>query len=90
MDKTEFIRRYGELKQQINLLKKEYIESNITFPVGTKVKVTTSEGKSRVGIVTDTIVDVYDVVPYVMQLTNNGEVSKRRIIVYPDDTVERI
>ena len=39
MDKTEFIRRYGELKQQINLLKKEYIESNITFPVGTKVKV---------------------------------------------------
>ncbi len=90
MDKTEFIRRYGELKQQINLLKKEYIESNITFPVGTKVKVTTSEGKSRVGIVTDTIVDVYDVVPYVMQLSKDGEQTRRRIIVYPGDTVERI
>ena len=90
MDKTEFTKRYNDLKGQITQLKKEYIESNITFPVGTKVKVTNSDGKERIGVVTNHYIDGYDVVPYVMQLTNNGEVSKRRIIVHSDDIVERI
>lgn len=90
MDKTEFTKRYNDLKSQIAQLKKEYIESNISFPVGTKVKVTSPNGKARIGVVTDNIVDDYDVRPYVMLLTKEGEVSKRRIIVYSDDIVERI
>ena len=90
MDKTEFTKRYNDLKGQIAQLKKEYIESNISFPTGTKVKVTSPNGKARVGVVTDNIVDDYDVRPYVMLLTKEGEVSKRRIIVYSGDIVERV
>lgn len=90
MDKTEFTKRYNDLKRQIAQLKKEYIESNISFPTGTKVKVTSPNGKARVGVVTDNIVDDYDVRPYVMLLTKEGEVSKRRIIVYSGDIVERV
>lgn len=90
MDKTEFTKRYNDLRGQIAQLKKEYVDSNTTFPVGTKVRVTPPNGKARVGVVTDNIVDVYDVRPYVMQLTKEGDVSKRRIIVYSDDIVERI
>ncbi len=90
MDKTEFTKRYNDLKGQIEQLKKEYIRSNTIFPVGTKVKVTSSNGKARVGVVVDNIVDIYDVRPYVMQLTKEGYVSKRRILIWPVDTVERI
>ena len=78
------------LRKKIARLNKEYIESNIKFPVGTKVKVTNSDGKERIGVVTSHYIDGYDVVPYVIQLTNNGEVSKRRIIVRPWNTVEQI
>ena len=78
------------LRKKIARLNKEYIESNIKFPVGTKVKVTNSDGKERIGVVTSHYIDGYDVVPYVMQLTNNGEVSKRRIIVHPWNTVDQI
>ena len=90
MDKTEFTKRYNDLKGQIEQLKKEYVSSNTIFPVGTKVKVTSSNGKARVGVVVDNIVDIYDVRPYVMQLTKEGYVSKRRILIWPIDTVERI
>lgn len=77
------------LRKKIARLNKEYIESNIKFPVGTKVKVTNSDGKERIGVVTSHYIDGYDVVPYVMLLTKEGEVSKRRIIVYSGDIVER-
>ena len=40
--------------------------------------------------VDNNIVDIYDVRPYVMQLTKEGYVSKRRILIWPVDTVERI
>ena len=90
MNKTTYTEMVESLRKKIARLNKEYIESNIKFPVGTKVKVTNSDGKERIGVVTSHYIDGYDVVPYVMQLTNNGEVSKRRIIVHPWNTVDQI
>lgn len=90
MNKSAYTEMVESLRKKIARLNKEYIESNIKFPVGTKVKVTNSDGKERIGVVTSHYIDGYDVVPYVMQLTNNGEVSKRRIIVHPWNTVEQI
>ena len=90
MNKATYTEMVESLRKKIARLNKEYIESNIKFPVGTKVKVTNSDGKERIGVVTSHYIDGYDVVPYVMQLTNNGEVSKRRIIVHPWNTVDQI
>lgn len=90
MKKEEFIQRYTELNKQVEQLKKEYIQSNTSFPVGTKVKVISPNGKERIGVVVDNIVDIYDVRPYVMQLTVGELVSKRRIVVYSNDIVEKI
>ena len=90
MNKSTYTEMVENLRKKIARLNKEYIETNIQFPIGTKVKVTSPNGKARIGVVTDNIVDDYDVRPYVMQLTKEGEVSKRRIIVYSDDIVERI
>lgn len=90
MKKEEYIERLQAIKQQLTALKEEYINTNITYPVGTKVKVTDDRGKSRIGIVKENIVDFECVVPYVMQLTKTGEISKRRIVIYPTDTIEVI
>lgn len=90
MNKSTYTEMVENLRKKIAKLNKEYIETNIKFPVGTKVKVTNSDGKERIGVVTNHYIEGYDVVPYVKQLTNNGEVSKRRIIVRPWNTVEQI
>ena len=90
MDKQEFVERRNALSKQMNDLAEEYIKTNIPFPVGTKVKVTGENGKSRIGIVKDSIISGSDVVPLVMQITNDGRESLRRIVVYEGDKVETI
>jgi len=90
MNKNDFIEKKKDLLKQMDELKQEYIKTNITYPIGTKLRVTDSRGKTRTGVVTDNIVDYDEVVPYVKQLTNSGEVSMRRIVVYPKDTIEII
>ena len=88
MNKEEFVQKRNALSQQLQELADEYIRTNITYPVGTKVKVTGSNGKSRIGIVKDSIIRGSDVVPLVLQLTNDGKESMRRIVVYEGDTIE--
>lgn len=90
MKKEEYIEKSNALQQQLRELQEEYIKTNITYPIGTKLRVTDSRGKTRTGVVTDNIVDYDEVVPYVKQLTNSGEVSMRRIVVYPGDLIEII
>lgn len=90
MNKEEFIERKQALRKQMDELEKEYINTNITYPVGTKLRVTDSRGKTRIGVVTGNIIDFDEVVPYVKQITLSGEVSMRRIVVYPNDKIEVI
>lgn len=90
MKKEDYIERKKSLHQQLQELDKEYIKTNITYPVGTKVRVTDHHGKSRIGKVTDNIIYDNNVVPYVNMITNSGEVSSRRIFVYTCDKVESI
>lgn len=90
MKKEEYIEKSNALQQQLKELQEEYIKTNITYPVDTKVRVTDHRGKSRIGKVTDNIIYNDNVVPYVNMITNSGEVSSRRIFVYPGDKVELI
>lgn len=90
MNKEVFIERKKALRQQMDELEKEYIKTNITYPAGTKLRVTDSRGKTRIGVVTGNIIDFDEVVPYVKQITLSGEVSMRRIVVYPKDKIEVI
>lgn len=90
MKKEDYIERKKSLQQQQQELDEEYIKTNITYPIGTKVRVTDHRGKSRIGKVTNNIIYDNTVVPYVNMITNSGEVSSRRIFVYPGDNVESI
>lgn len=90
MKKEEYIERKKSLLQQLKDLDEEYIKANITYPIGTKLRVTDPRGKTRIGVVTDNIVVSNEVVPYVKQITVFGEVSIRRIVVYSDDKIEVI
>lgn len=90
MKKEDYIERKKSLQQQQQELDEEYIKTNITYPVGTKVRVTDHRGKSRIGKVTNNIIYDNNVVPYVNMINNSGEVSSRRIFVYPGDKVESI
>ncbi len=92
MNKNEYMEKIADLREKEAQLNKDYIESNKQYTPGTKVKVTGSNGKSRIGIVKDNIVSTInnEVVPMVMQLTNDGIESLRRIVIYPDDTIEVI
>ena len=51
MDKQEFLEKHTQLSNQMKELEESYINANAPYPVGTRVKVTGSNGKSRVGIV---------------------------------------
>ena len=90
MKKEDYIERKKSLQQQQQDLDEEYIKTNITYPVGTKLRVTDSRGKTRIGVVTGNIIDYNEVFPYVKQITVSGEVSMRRIVVYPKDKIEVI
>lgn len=88
MNKEEFVSQRNALREQLNELEKEYIRTNVPYPVGTKIVVTGNNGKSRIGIVKDSIISGDNVVPLVMQLTNEGKESLRRIVVYPGDDIK--
>lgn len=90
MKKEDYIERKNSLLQQLHQLDEEYIKTNFTYYVGTKVRVTDHRGKSRIGKVTNNIIYDNNVVPYVNMITNSGEDSSRRIFVYPGDKVESI
>ncbi len=90
MDKQEYIEKHNQLSQQMKELEESYINANAPYPVGTRVKVTGSNGKSRIGIVKGSTVSPSnsDVVPVLKQETNDGKESMRSILVYPEDKIE--
>lgn len=89
MDKKEYIEKHNQLSQQMKELKESYINANAPYPVGTRVKVTGSNGKSRIGIVKGSTISLTkDVVPVLKQETNDGKESMRSILVYPKDKIE--
>lgn len=90
MDKQEYIEKHNKLSQQMKELEESYINANAPYPVGTRVKVTGSNGKSRIGIVKGSTISSFneDVVPILKQETNDGKESMRSILVYPEDKIE--
>lgn len=90
MDKQEYIEKHNQLSQQMKELEESYINANAPYPVGTRVKVTGSNGKSRIGIVKGSTISSFneDVVPVLKQETNDGKESMRSILVYPEDKIE--
>lgn len=92
MDKQEFIEKRSQLSNQMKELEVSYINANAPYPVGTRVKVTGSNGKSRIGIVKGSTISSFneDVVPILKQETNDGKESMRSILVYPEDKIETL
>ena len=90
MDKQEYINKHNQLSQQMKELEESYINANAPYPVGTRVKITGSNGKSRVGIVKGSTISSFnsDVVPILRQETKDGKESMRSIAVYPEDKIE--
>lgn len=90
MDKKEFLEKHRQLSNQMKELEESYINANAPYPVGTRVKVTGSNGKSRIGIVKGSTISSFneDVVPILKQETNDGKESMRSILVYPEDKIE--
>lgn len=90
MDKQEYLKKIDELRGQMAKLNQEYIDSNKKYEDGTKIKVTNSVGKVRVGVVRGHIISLFDsnVVPYLKQITKEGDESKRNIVIYPSDNLE--
>ena len=90
MDKQEYINKHNQLSQQMKELEESYINANAPYPVGTRVKVTGSNGKSRIGIVKGSTISSFnaDVVPIIKQETNGGKESMRSIVVYIGDKIE--
>ena len=90
MNKQEYIEKHSQLSQQMKELEESYINANAPYPVGTRVKVTGSNGKTRIGIVKGSTISSFneDVVPILKQETNDGKESMRSIVVYPEDKIE--
>ena len=90
MNKQEYIEKHNQLSQQMKELEESYINANAPYPVGTRVKVTGSNGKTRIGIVKGSTISSFneDVVPILKQETNDGKESMRSIVVYTGDKIE--
>lgn len=90
MDKQEYLKKSEELRNQMAQLNQEYIDSNKKYEDGTKIKVTNSVGKVRVGVVRGHIISLFnnDVVPYLKLVTKDNEESSRNIVVQPEDRLD--
>ena len=90
MDKQEYLKKSEELRNQMAQLNQKYIDSNKKYEDGTKIKVTNSVGKVRVGVVRGHIISLFnnDVVPYLKLVTKDNEESSRNIVVQPEDRLD--
>ena len=92
MNKNEYLEKMASIREEKDRIDKEYIESNKQFEPGTKGTVTDRKGKFRIGVVKNSVISEMnnEVVPFVRMLTNDGIESLRRIVIYPEDTIEVI
>ena len=83
MHKEEFITKKTELEDKISSLKseliklgQEYIDTNQTYPVGTKLKFTFTGGKVQYGIVKSYYLSWVDVKPRLAKVKKDGTAHK--------------
>lgn len=70
-----------ELKNEMIKLEKEYIESNVKYPIGSKVCITTNESK-RYAYVKDYIIDFLDNInPLFSKVKKDGTMSEVNLYV---------
>lgn len=84
--------KINELKNEMIKLKKEYIESNVKYPIGSKVCITTNESK-RYAYVKDYRIDFLDnIEPLFNEVKKDGTMSKRGLYVwsYQCPTIELV
>jgi hypothetical protein len=99
MNKEEFISKRDVINSKINelnnemiKLKKEYIESNIKYPIGSKVCITTNESK-RYAYVKDYRIDFSDnIEPLFNKVKKDGTMSEMGLYVwsYECPTIELV
>lgn len=99
MNKEEFISKRDVINSKINelnnemiKLKKEYIESNIKYPIGSKVCITTNESK-RYAYVKDYRIDFSDnIEPLFNKVKKDGTMSGMGLYVwsYECPTIELV
>lgn len=99
MNKEEFISKRDVINSKINelnnemiKLKKEYIESNIKYPIGSKVCITTNESK-RYAYVKDYRIDFSDnIEPLFNKVKKDGTMSEMDLYVwsYECPTIELV
>lgn len=99
MNKEEFISKRDVINSKINelnnemiKLKKEYIESNIKYPIGSKVCITTNESK-RYAYVKDYRIDFSDnIEPLFNKVKKDGTMSEVGLYVwsYECPTIELV
>lgn len=75
--------KINELKNEMIKLKKEYIESNVKYPIGSKVCITTNESK-RYAYVKDYRIDFLDnIEPLFNKVKKDGTMSEMGLYVWP-------
>ena len=90
--KNDINSKIRELKSQKIQLEKEYIESNMKYPIGSKVCITTNESK-RYAYVKDYRIDFSDnIEPLFNEVKKDGTMSKRGLYVwsYQCPTIELV
>lgn len=90
--KNDINSKIRELKSQKIKLEKEYIESNMKYPIGSKVCITTNESK-RYAYVKDYRIDFSDnIEPLFNEVKKDGTMSKRGLYVwsYQCPTIELV
>ena len=100
MEREEFIEKWSGLHRVIELankaikaLEKQFVEGNMPYPIGTKVKVTYKEGAHvEYGVVTGAELNVLNmVVPIIHKVKKDGTPSKYgKLFLWSDTIVEPI
>lgn len=80
-----------ELNNEMIKLKKEYIESNVKYPIGSKVCITTNESK-RYAYIKDYRIDFLDnIEPLFNKVKKDGTMSEVNLYVsLTNDTIELV
>lgn len=74
--------KINELKNEMIKLEKEYIESNVKYPIGSKVCITTNESK-RYAYVKDYRIDFFDnIEPLFNKVKKDGTMSEMGLYVW--------
>lgn len=74
--------KINELKNEMIKLKKEYIESNVKYPIGSKVCITTNESKRYAYIKDYRITSLDNIEPLFNKVKKDGTMSEMGLYVW--------